>query len=908
MNIQKHYIMRKLYFQLPKKNDLIIIKKSLLFSIAVLFANLILAQSTTFSAAPSLGSAASFGVFSGASSGMTNQGSNTVIHGSMGTTGASSTITGFHDAVTAITYTEASYIGKVCGGIYTGTNAGTITTQALSDIQAAYNTISPGTLLNGYNLASNELGGLTLTKGVYLAVSTLQITGSPLILDAANDSTAVWIFQAPSSLTIGTNTVAQSVSLINGALAKNVFWYVGSSAVINYGGGGTMVGTIISSAGTTVSSPGVSATSAINGRVFALNASVTMVNTVLNASNTWTGATNTAWTTVGNWSTGVVPVSKEEVLIPNVTTNQPAIGSGTARLYNLVIYSGATLTVTGNLGTEGSITNTNNSTYTISSTGSLIATSGTISLDGVLAQTIPASTFNSNTIQNLVINNSAGVTLGGTLKITGSVIPTAGLLTTGGYLTLVSTSGSNASITQGSGSYLSGNVIVQRYIGSNIQWRMIGFPFTSSTTIAETALAGFYSSGYKAYTYNEGADDQTNYNFNNGGAPNAGWVQFTSGTTTANKGLLTSGGTISSVINFSGPVNTGTQNITLTKGKSGWNFITNPFASNLNWTTVYTANSANIAATVYRLDPATTAYGSYNANTTAQVGNQGNVIENGAGFFVDATTATSLSVTESAKSTSAVSASMFGVQSANDAKSIIKLSLSKQGDQYADEVVVRWGGGFAATDNFDAAYDGYDLGRAVGPDLSVIGNDKTVYSIFHGAELKNNIEENRTVQLGIKNMEEGTYQIGIQLLSAIANSNKAYLFDSYTNQYTLIDGSTDIYSFITTSDAKSQSNTRFSIAMNAKLINDNNNTNYPVTLLNNPSTGNLFILYSKNNYNQLQWQLVDASGRLLQAGLLSNVMKGSTYQINAGNTTQGNYFIKLTGDGNALPVLKALKN
>jgi hypothetical protein len=74
------------------------------------------------------------------------------------------------------------------------------------------------------------------------------------------------------------------VILINGAQAGNVFWAVGGlpGAVINYGGGGTMVGTIISQPGITVSSPGVAAVTTINGRVIALGASVTMVNTVIN--------------------------------------------------------------------------------------------------------------------------------------------------------------------------------------------------------------------------------------------------------------------------------------------------------------------------------------------------------------------------------------------------------------------------------------------------------------------------------------------------------------------------------------------------------------------------------------------------------------------------------------------------
>jgi hypothetical protein len=74
------------------------------------------------------------------------------------------------------------------------------------------------------------------------------------------------------------------VILINGAQASHVFWAVGGlpGAVINYGGGGTMVGTVISQPGITVSSPGVAAVTTINGRVIALNASTTLVNTVIN--------------------------------------------------------------------------------------------------------------------------------------------------------------------------------------------------------------------------------------------------------------------------------------------------------------------------------------------------------------------------------------------------------------------------------------------------------------------------------------------------------------------------------------------------------------------------------------------------------------------------------------------------
>jgi hypothetical protein len=72
------------------------------------------------------------------------------------------------------------------------------------------------------------------------------------------------------------------VILTNGAQARNVFWQVGTAATINAGGGGTMVGTIISQGGATFSTAGALAITTLNGRVLSLGPSVTLVNTVIN--------------------------------------------------------------------------------------------------------------------------------------------------------------------------------------------------------------------------------------------------------------------------------------------------------------------------------------------------------------------------------------------------------------------------------------------------------------------------------------------------------------------------------------------------------------------------------------------------------------------------------------------------
>jgi hypothetical protein len=213
-------------------------------------------------------------------------------NGSIGTTGASTLITGFHDGTTGDIYTETPLnVGLVTGRIYTAPPApGTATSfaiaqQGLLDAISAYNSISPASKPGGTDPGAGELGGLTLAPGVYKSASgTFNISTGNLTLDAMGDPNAEWIFQTATGLTVGIAgpSGARSVNLINGAQAKNVYWHVGSAATINGAGGGVMTGTIISSAGVTFSTAGNAVQTVLNGRAISLNASVTLVNTTIN--------------------------------------------------------------------------------------------------------------------------------------------------------------------------------------------------------------------------------------------------------------------------------------------------------------------------------------------------------------------------------------------------------------------------------------------------------------------------------------------------------------------------------------------------------------------------------------------------------------------------------------------------
>lgn len=244
-----------------------------------------------------LGAATTFAIFGGGS-GITNQGVNSVINGDIGTTAASTTVTGLHDGGAGCSYTEtAANIGSVNGKIFTAPpspsttctsegNAATaaIATAVAADALTAFNNLAPANRPGGTDPGAGQLGGLTLTPGVYKATGgAFSITGSDLTLDAQDNPNAIWVFQTSGALTVGAAGAPRSIILINGAQARNVFWQVGTSATINAAGGGTMVGTIIAAAGVTFSAPGNTTITRLSGRALALNASVTMVNTVVNA-------------------------------------------------------------------------------------------------------------------------------------------------------------------------------------------------------------------------------------------------------------------------------------------------------------------------------------------------------------------------------------------------------------------------------------------------------------------------------------------------------------------------------------------------------------------------------------------------------------------------------------------------
>ncbi|MBA2498880.1 MAG: hypothetical protein H0V30_04060 [Chitinophagaceae bacterium] len=166
--------------------------------------------------------------------------------------------------------------------------------------------------------------------------------------------------------------------------------------------------------------------------------------------------------------------------IYNLTVNS---ANATAILQTPVVAVSNNVTVT--LGTLNIDSLTLKIGGAISNSGTFTASKGTIEMNGVAAQTIPAAAFAGNTVKGLTINNNAGVTLGGAINLTDVITVSNGSLASNGYLTLKSTATATARvarITSAAITPISGNVIAERYIPGRRKYRLITSSVTTSSS------------------------------------------------------------------------------------------------------------------------------------------------------------------------------------------------------------------------------------------------------------------------------------------------------------------------------------------------------------------------------------------------------------------------------------------
>lgn len=111
---------------------------------------------------------------------------------------------------------------------------------------------------------TGNLGGTTLAEGVSCSASSIAVTGTVTLSGTAS---SVFVIRAASTLAIAGNVV-----LSGGAQAKNVFWWVGSTATL--AAGSTWQGNLLALTSITLAN-----TATVTGRVLARNGAVSLGNT-----------------------------------------------------------------------------------------------------------------------------------------------------------------------------------------------------------------------------------------------------------------------------------------------------------------------------------------------------------------------------------------------------------------------------------------------------------------------------------------------------------------------------------------------------------------------------------------------------------------------------------------------------
>jgi hypothetical protein len=244
---------------------------------------------------PPLGTATSFAVLAG--SAITNTGPS-MITGNLGLAPGSS-VSGFPP-------------GRVQGATHVDD---AVAVQAKSDLVTA-STSAAGQPCT--STLTGDLGGRTLTPGVYCFTSSAQLTGT-LTLDGGGDPNAVFIFKVGSMLTTATSS---KVVLINGGPC-GVYWQVGSSATL--GTDATFVGTLLVNTSITLNTRA----SILPGRALAQTGAVTLdANRITRPPDTCTTASSSS-TTVLTSSPNPSSSGRPVVLSTTVTSSGAGTPTGT---------------------------------------------------------------------------------------------------------------------------------------------------------------------------------------------------------------------------------------------------------------------------------------------------------------------------------------------------------------------------------------------------------------------------------------------------------------------------------------------------------------------------------------------------------------------------------------------------
>ena len=612
-----------------------------------------------------------------------------------------------------------------------------------------------------------------------------------------------------SSTSVSTITIKKNISIASGS-AMTIGNATGSNTggfVLNFSGTNQSITNSNASGGLTINSTGASG-----------------YTTTVNVNNGATVTLNSNFDMSSGTGTG--------------SRNFNVVSGGT-----LSIASGATLSVTGTLANSG-----------------VINGAGVLKLNGT-ANTVTGT----GTINNLTIANGAGNSTtisSGMQSVTGKLLVSSGTLTTGGLITLKSTSIANSAVVDQVGGAISGNVTVERFIPQGLRtFRDLGFGvYTNTGTIfSNWQEGGVNNNGYGiaitgAKGVSSGFDNTTGFDYSltgNGSiyqyTANA-WSPVTSTKVTLDpyKGyrvlvrgnrtvdlfpansdlqpanmisdatLRTTGKLITGDVTYSvGGVTNAVANSTygLTSGAGSYSLVTNPYIAPVDWEAVWNGGATNLNSNYWYNDPTGTTTGkssgytkfvSYDAslhttNNPLGTSNVGRYLQPGQAFFVEnATSSATLLFKESYKVASQTKTAIFGATAPINR---VAIALYKAGENL-DGAVTVFG-------NYPKEAGVEDAVKFSNSDENIAFTVGTTDLAINGYSLPTSTD---VLPIHIYQLKANTsYTLRLDVSQFAGNGVTAYVRDNVSNTTTPLTGNNTTVSFTTAATDAASYGTRYSI-------------------------------------------------------------------------------------------------
>lgn len=543
---------------------------------------------------------------------------------------------------------------------------------------------------------------------------------------------------------------------------------------------------------------------------------------------------------ISSYTTNDSPPGNLDQTFGNFTWNTPSLAQdidlasglgGVAGNLTITVPTGITLimgvdsfyelTVEGDFSVSGSGTVTFPGTLHL--LGDLL-TNGTLSFDqdailsfeGSSAQSISGSTdISVNTIQ---VSNSSGVSVNGTVLLDGTLtlLDASAVFDADG-------SGSGVFVVRSTGvssggriaelptpANFTGNVTIQRFINGPDDWRYLAFPLASGMVDQwqdDFPVTGDFTDPSPNNV--DGVVDQTEPSIYSYNASSQSWVAVGSGGATGSTALSGTTGysvytyhTGNFTISVTGSINKGDVSIPLGTASEGWNLIPNPMPSPIDWDNIVPSLPLNLNDAIY-LRTANNIFSSYvgGVATSAPFGGWTGEVAIGQSFWVQSTGATSLTVSESAKTSEA-----YQFLRAEQPTDYFRVTL--QSSAQKDDAVIRFHAD--ATKNMDARFDAVKWRNGCTTCVNIssfnTATDPLKDFAINTVPVIGNCTD--TVWLRIRDVKPGQHSITFTELDKLLLPYSIKLVDKFTGNEMLIkEGS--VYTFQVTSDVNSYGASRF---------------------------------------------------------------------------------------------------